>query len=229
LHDVCERLARAPLESHAFGSSIQQQHTTFGGGARVWSNRGAAPWTVADGRTLPEYGFFAQTPDAQAGVVLAGGRRLGFARSPGCFFADARAPDRGDGGIRAGRPEPDPGDRLPDFGPLATDGAFRLRHDRGDFWELVPLPGSLPFRAELSLAKLGAPGATVREVGMSGPLRADARPPRWSQDGDTLRLACDGAAFACRIVFAGDSREKAEEPAARGADQRRGAGSSPAR
>ncbi len=91
LHDVCDALARESLEAHAFGATVRQQHTAFSGHGQVWVNRGSnAVWTVADGKRLPEYGFYAETPDARCGVVLLDGQRAGFAQSETHFFADAR-------------------------------------------------------------------------------------------------------------------------------------------
>ncbi|MDD4017401.1 MAG: hypothetical protein PHV28_05600 [Kiritimatiellae bacterium] len=343
LHDVCAVLARETFETHAFGATVKQQHTAFSGGCRVWVNRGSnAVWTVADGKKLPEYGFYVSTPDAEAGVMLIGNRRAGFAKSRKSFFADARpthnplqvmsaassvsqgkylgngtfdvtfdwnvlrppltgyvpflhvcpvlsSPDSKDPiaihphmafdrnnleragrftasshivfppnvpagtyNIRYGLYRQDTGERLPiqgltdnrqrvcggvltveksgglftkgtftpesddvrgrvlglnvdgemlDFGPLVTDGAFRLLHGGRRAWRLIPLPGSHAFRAEIRLAELGAARAEVKTVETDGPFTAAAKAPEWSQDGATLRLACDGLSFAYRIVF----------------------------
>ena len=47
--------------------------------------------------------------------------------------------------------------KLVDFGPVVTNGAFRLLHPREGEWLLVPLPGSIGFEARLDLAALGRP------------------------------------------------------------------------
>jgi hypothetical protein len=343
LHDVCAVLARETFEAHAFGATIQQQHTAFSDGCRVWANRGTnLLWNVADGRLLPEYGFYVDTPDAQAGVFLLDGQRAGFAQSEKALFADARpvhnplrrmlvessvkegkylgngtfavvymwnvldpsfsgyvpfvhvCGDAVKGGsgenitfqtdmlfdrnllarpgafdvqaritvppylpageykIRYGLYRPGSGDRLQirgpsdggsricggvlqveksgdtftggrfvpentrddekalglnvtrkmlDFGPVVTDGAFRLLHENRQVWQLVPLPGSNPFRAEIRLAELGAKRAKVKRVEAAGPLHAAAKNPNWIQDGTTLRLFCDGNSFAYSIAF----------------------------
>jgi len=343
LHDVCDALARERFESHAFGPTIHQQHTVFGDGCRVWSNRDTnTPWNVA-GRVLPTYGFCVETPDAQAGIVLIDGQRAGYAQSAKTFFADARptfnplrrvaiessvasgsylgngafaityawdvldpsvagagyAPfvhissdalkgqggeniafqaempfDRallakagafeargriaipadmpaGDYKIRYGLYRPGSGDRLTirglsdggsrirggtlrvaksggaftsgtfipetmdaetdadlnvakkmlDFGPVVTDGAFRLLHANRKAWDVVPLPGSNPFRAEIRLTALNAKRARVARVENVGPFNAAAALPQWKQDGAVLTLACDGQSFAYRIMF----------------------------
>ncbi|HNX35550.1 MAG TPA: hypothetical protein PKM57_13035 [Kiritimatiellia bacterium] len=343
LHDVCDGLARETFETHAFGATIKQQHTTFSGGGQVWVNRGSnVVWTVAGGKPLPEYGFYAAMPDAEAGVVLIDGQRAGFAKSEDTFFADARprfnplrkmkaessaeagrylgdgafevtfnwnildpsldgyvpfihvcregAKDGGsekiafqadmrfdrsllkqagafkatariavpkdqpageykiryglynhvkgdrltirglaDGGQRilggvlkvaksgdtftggSFTPEADTGDeqalglnverRMLDFGPLVTDGAFRLVHAKRGEWLLIPLPGSMAFRAEIDLAAFGAKRAKVQAVESVDPSHSAAQAAVWTQDGATLRLSCDSQAFGYRIVF----------------------------
>jgi hypothetical protein len=343
LHDVCDALARASLEAHAFGPTIQQQHTAFSGGGKVWANRGTnVQWCVAKERVLPEYGFYAQTPAAEAGVVLLDGQRAGFAKSEKSFFADARpthnplrqmkvassvtegqyvgggafevvyawnvldptlagyvpfvhlcsekvkggegesiafqadmpfdrkllakagafevrtriaVPANLPGGeykLRYGLYRPGSGERVQirglsdggtrvrggvlvvekgadgftggrfvaeseqdeaqasglnvgrkmlDFGPVATDGAFRLAHADRKAWELVPLPGSNPFRAEIRLEALGAKRAKVKRVEAVDPFNAAAKHPDWVQSGSTLRLSCDGNSFAYGIFF----------------------------
>ena len=343
LHDVCDMLAREEFETHSFGATIKQQHTTFSDNGKVWVNRGSnLVWTVAGGKMLPEYGFYVDTPDAQAGVVLIDGQRAGFAQSEDHFFADARpvfnplrkvlvessvasgthlgkglfemtfnwnvldpsfdgyvpfihvcsdkAKDGGseriafqadmkfersalkrpgpftatariavpqefpageykiryglynhtkgdrmtirglsDGGQRicggvmkvektgnaitggAFVPETDEADskalglnvakRMLDFGPLITDGAFRLSHNSRRAWQLIPLPGSNPFRAEIKLATLGSKRAKVKAIEKIDPFHDAAKDAEWKQDGTTLRLACDGQSFGYRIIF----------------------------
>ena len=93
LHDVCAALAAQPLDTHQFGDTIHQQHTTFGTHSHVWANRGSNhTWRVTDNIHLPQYGFYAQTPTATAGVITRDGHRIAFAKTPGTFFADARPP-----------------------------------------------------------------------------------------------------------------------------------------
>ncbi len=343
LHDVCAVLARETFETHAFGATIKQQHTTFSDGGQVWANRGSnAVWTVADGKALPEYGFYAVTPDAEAGIVLIDGQRAGFAKSEDIFFADARPPsnplnkllvessategrylgkgvfevtftwnvldpsfdgfvpfvhicgDKGSAGnsekiafqadmgfdrallkkagaftakariavpqalpageyrIRYGLYRSGKGDRMTirgpsdggqrikggvlrvakngsdfttgqylpetggddneskeintarrmlDFGPIVTDGAFRLVHERRGEWQLIPLPGSQAFRATVDLAAFGKKRGQVKAVESIDPLHAAAKPAEWGQEGTSLHLSCDGQSFGYRIVF----------------------------
>jgi hypothetical protein len=87
---------------------------------------------------------------------------------------------------------------------LVTNGAFRLLLGAPAAWQLIPLPGSHAFRAEIRLGELGAKGNTVRGVEAVDPNHAAARPPVWRQQGDTLVLDCDGQSFAYRIALAAD-------------------------
>ncbi len=91
--------------------------------------------------------------------------------------------------------------KMLDFGPLVTDGAFRLLHADRKAWQLIPLPGSNPFCVEIKLAEFGAKRATVKAVEKNEPFNAAAKDPEWVQDGALLRLACDGQSFAYRILF----------------------------
>ncbi len=92
LNDICDELGRAKLEEHAFGPTIHQQQTAFSNGGKVYSNRGTNTWTVADGKVLPEYGFYGRTPESEAGVMLFNGVRGAFAHHGNVSFYDARPP-----------------------------------------------------------------------------------------------------------------------------------------
>ncbi|MDX9978492.1 MAG: sugar-binding protein [Lentisphaeria bacterium] len=336
LHDLCDDLARASFETHAFGASVRQQHTTFGDGSRVWVNRGEPAWEV-EGHRLPEYGFYAKSPQAEAGIVEIGGQRAAFARTADTLFADARPPFRsgsfrpastrvlggeylGDGKFRiriewrasaplesglrpfvhichpkdtsgerivhhgnttmdgewltkAGSYEAEitvaipadsfgglytvryglynpgkggyrispagniegsrarggqlkvdiaegkivGGEYLPEgewdhltglntegkpvaFGPVATNGAFRLHHAATGDWLLVPLPGSIAFRAEFDLAGLGRPATRVAASRVD-PLHPEAAEPTAEIRDGILHFAADGESFAYRIAL----------------------------
>ena len=90
LHDICDELAREEFETHEFGDTILQQHTTFGKNGKVWSNRGEEPWTVNGGRVLPRYGFYAENGATRAGIITLDGQRAAFAQSDKAVFVDAR-------------------------------------------------------------------------------------------------------------------------------------------
>ncbi|MBP5228498.1 MAG: hypothetical protein J6336_14045 [Kiritimatiellae bacterium] len=345
LHDLCAELAKAEFESHTFGETIHQQHTTFSNGAEIWSNRGSNEVTVAEGKRLPQYGFYAKTPDIEAGILLVDSQRAAFARSQDRIFVDARPPHSedsrkriasaaidgaylGDGHfeisaewtiltpvtgyvpfvhiipaghsdqivfqgnsainaealakqglfrdtftirfpkhlpagtyeIRYGLYDPKNGPRLGiiginddssrisggyltvakdgetfttgswkkpvdsfaeelelntdrrmlTFDAIATDGAFLLEHGRNGLmrrisgfyrtWILTPLPGSLPFRADISLEAFGAKGGSVYAVEPIDPISGkEAAEPEWSQAGDCLSISCDAGARHYRI------------------------------
>jgi len=85
-----------------------------------------------------------------------------------------------------------------DFGAVATNGAFRLRH-RGNEWELVPLPNSSAFKVELHLDRLSAPERKVRSIIAVDKDGKAAPETAFQQDGQTVRFSTDGKAFAYRI------------------------------
>ena len=88
-----------------------------------------------------------------------------------------------------------------DFGPVVTDGAFRLLHADCDAWQLIPLPASRPFRAEIRLDSFGAKRTKVKTVECIDPFHSFAKTPEWKQENDTLHLSCDALSFGYRIVF----------------------------
>lgn len=89
--------------------------------------------------------------------------------------------------------------RRMDFGGIVTDGSFRFDF-ASDTWQIVPLPGSLKFTAEIDIAVFGAAGRTVAAVAaIDAAPCADA--PVWKQTGTKLALSADAQAFAYRIVF----------------------------
>jgi len=99
-----------------------------------------------------------------------------------------------------GAPKLNEDSRMIDFGPIVTNGAFRLLHSGGE-WKLLPLQGSLPFRAEIRLGRLGAAGkrvAAVQGLSQDGVKLSDEP---FTQDGDTLKLDLNAAAFSYRVPF----------------------------
>jgi len=288
---------------------------------------------VAGKYQLPEYGFYARTRSAEAGVVLLDGHRASFASTEKSFFADARTPidsepgcfiatsavhiqkiahrayqltfdwevlkplksgyvpfihigraatnrnERidaqadmifdyalltqagtfqstaeirlppgfapGDYAVRYGLFNPQSGDRVPlrgieakgrcisagtlqiredgdsflpaesaanepglnaagtmvDFGPLVTDGAFRLIHSEHKEWQLIPLPSNRPFKAKLRLAAFGAEKRVAKSIELIDPSCEVARVPQWSQSDGCLNLSCDSLSFGYRILF----------------------------
>lgn len=79
-----------------------------------------------------------------------------------------------------------------DFSAVRTDGAFRLIHPETGDWELLPLPGSLPFSATIRLAALGAGSRQVKAVeGVRS----------WEVRDGVLTLSADGKAVRYWIRF----------------------------
>lgn len=102
LHDVCGSLGQAAFESLSFeDDNLHRLHTRFSNGGEVWANRATnAVWRLADGRTLPTYGWYAKTGDAESCVELRDGVRVGWARHPGWWFVDARPVGVDDGTVK---------------------------------------------------------------------------------------------------------------------------------
>lgn len=89
-------------------------------------------------------------------------------------------------------------EKVVDFGPVATNGAFRMRPFGGG-WELTPLPDSLPFKVSLDLAKLGSPG---RKITAATAIDADGNPAgeiKVRMEGGKAIFDVDGKAFAYRL------------------------------
>lgn len=91
--------------------------------------------------------------------------------------------------------------KVVDFGPVATNGAFRLRH-RGDAWELTPLPDSHAFNVTLDLAQLGAAGKRVESVSAVDIAGQPLGAVSVRQDGARADFAIDGRAFSYRLRLA---------------------------
>ena len=88
--------------------------------------------------------------------------------------------------------------KLIDFGTITTNGAFRLLH-HGKRWTLLPLPGSIPFAAQLRLERLGASGAKVMKVTALSQGMQRLGQKRFSQNGDVATMRLDATAFRYEI------------------------------
>ncbi len=90
--------------------------------------------------------------------------------------------------------------KMIDFGPVATNGAFRLQHTGND-WLLTPLPDSLPFDYILKLDHLGAKSTNISGI-MA--VDRDGKPLSVTKiqraDQNLLSFKTDGA-FAYKIHF----------------------------
>jgi len=88
--------------------------------------------------------------------------------------------------------------KLIDFGTITTNGAFRLLH-HGKRWTLLPLPGSIPFAAQLRLDGLGPSGANVTKVTALSQARESLREERFTQADGVVTLNLNGNAFRYEI------------------------------
>lgn len=90
--------------------------------------------------------------------------------------------------------------KMIDFGPVVTNGAFRLQHAGAD-WILTPLPDSQPFDFILKLKELGAKStniSAVTSIDMNGNPFSSAKIHRADQN--VLSFRTNGA-FAYKIHF----------------------------
>ena len=183
LHDICASLAKAELVTHEFGPTIHQQHTVFSNGAKVWTNRSTNETWVVEGRTLPQYGFFAEAPGGlSVGSVLAGGRHIAFSRSPERFFFD----------VRDGR-------GTVEFWAVKSARATFLEFPAGakEMKITPPRMYKTPYTVWIDLAKLGRADAGVKEV------RAEDVdvPVDWALKDGVLKVTVPAMAFRCVVIW----------------------------
>ena len=93
------------------------------------------------------------------------------------------------------------GGRMVDFGPAATNGAFRLIHG-GTSWQLIPLPGSPAFHVELRLDRLNASGQKVRDITAVRDDGDAGASVVFHQNGQAVCFATSDKVFSYRISFA---------------------------
>ncbi len=92
-------------------------------------------------------------------------------------------------------------DNIPvDFGPVITNGAFRLLHAARD-WELIPLPHSSGFSVALRLDRLEARGAKVTAISATDENGAASERVPFTQEGENARFDTAAGVFAYRISF----------------------------
>jgi len=90
---------------------------------------------------------------------------------------------------------------LVDFGPVSTNGAFRLNYD-GTEWKLIPLPDSSSFKVNLRLNELNATGrkaAAINAVDADGNIVDRVK---FLQEGESVRFDTAAGVFAYRISLA---------------------------
>ena len=164
LHDICKELGARPIISHAFGDDdIHRQIVRFGEDGAVHVNRGGDDWSV-EGATLPPYGFLARTNSLRADVLRRQGAVTSFAESGQGLFADARPPLGETTTATLARP-------VIDFGPVATNGAFRLTVEGERSARALLLPGCPAAEIRLRPARI----AGLAAAGCKSIVRIDGR------------------------------------------------------
>ncbi len=91
--------------------------------------------------------------------------------------------------------------KLIDFGPVATSGAFRLVYS-GNVWELIPLPGSPAFPVELQLDKLNARGQKIQALTAIGLDGKPVGPGSFQQNGNRVQFTTAAKVFAYQLQWA---------------------------
>ena len=92
-HDACAELGRAEFLSLDYDANIHRQHAVFSDGGEVWVNRQTNDvWTLANGVTLPPYGYYAKTRGTESAIAEKGGVRCAWAKGAERSFFDARRP-----------------------------------------------------------------------------------------------------------------------------------------
>jgi hypothetical protein len=90
--------------------------------------------------------------------------------------------------------------KMIDFGPVATNGAFRLIHGEKN-WQLIPLPNSAAFQVELHLNQLNASGQKVQTITVINPDGKSGEQVKFSQDGQTVHFETSADVFAYEVSF----------------------------
>jgi hypothetical protein len=155
--DFIRSIALDEIDSVEFvDSNIHRQIITWKSGARVYVNRANADWNVV-GKTLPQYGYFAQNGQIESSIERIKDVIVEQSRGPSSGYFNARSFNL------AGRREIRPAGRWNekkkpiDFGPVITDGAFRCRQ-KGNLIVVTPLPDIDVFTIEIHIDKLVSTG-----------------------------------------------------------------------
>ncbi len=91
--------------------------------------------------------------------------------------------------------------KVVNFGPVATNGAFRLVF-AGTNWQLTPLPDSPPFKVELRLDQLNAGGQKIKAITAVDSDGNTGGQVKFQQDGQTVYFVTAAKVFAYCISLA---------------------------
>lgn len=203
LHDLMRALALKRVGSVEFADGdIHRQIITYEGGEKLFVNRGETDWEVAK-HILPQYGFLAGAGDVEAAVMTSDGVVADWSRSPSSLYVNARRVDHQG---RAASEHPDdrrfnPSGKTVDFGPVRTNGGFRLTWDDNGM-TLTPLPEEGPFTVEIAVTKvLGRDIAAINKVMAVDEDGETMGTVDFSYAGGRLRFKADGKAFAYRATW----------------------------
>jgi hypothetical protein len=90
------------------------------------------------------------------------------------------------------------GRKIVDFGPVASNGSFKLQFDRPQ-WRLIPLPESDPFEVRLRLDQLGAGGLKAVKVDALDPNGRIIAETKVRREGEDVCFETTEGAFEHRI------------------------------
>ncbi|MCB1231719.1 MAG: hypothetical protein KDN19_15725 [Verrucomicrobiae bacterium] len=167
------------------------------------------PDSIEDRSTFAiRYGLYQPGPGGERLPLLGQLDRTGRARGGTIQIGTT---EQGKPRLRWGAVPPDPAEaarearlnldgKMIDFGPVVTNGAFRLNHADPD-WELIPLPGSEAFEVMLRLNELSARDRVVKSIAAMNSDRQPLESIDFTQEGDRLRFQTRAKPFGYRISF----------------------------
>jgi len=204
LHDICAELGKRPMTGHEFAeNNIHRQIVRFGDDATVRVNRGKDDWTVAS-TILPQYGFVAHArivgaqpaapSEVRAEVTRRNGVVCAYAESPNALVVDARPP-------RPSLIQANTERKVIDFGPVVTNGAFRLLREK-DSCRVIVLPGCPPSEIRLRLSRLtGQPNLRVSRIEKTGDDGNVVGQTEFQQSGDEVVFQTQTSDFGYLIPW----------------------------
>jgi len=140
----------------------------------------------ADGRRLPMLGAVDRTGRARGGHIHVENTAISWQPEPPDAAAEARSERL------------NMSDKLVDFGPVTTNGAFRLIYG-GTNWQLIPLPGSPAFHVKLRLDQLNAGEQKVQAITAVDADGNAVDQVKFQQDGQNVHFDTAAKVFAYRI------------------------------
>jgi len=203
LQDLMRAIALKRVLSVGFADGdIHRQVITYEGGAKVFVNRGDTDWKVST-HILPQYGFLARAGDIEVAVEKRDRIVVDRCSSRSGLYVNARKVDH------QGRPasqHPDdlrfsPSGKTVDFGPVRTNGAFRLTWG-DEAMTLTPLPAEGAFPVEIFVRRLlGNDKAKIESVTALDETGNTMGAIEFTFTEGKLSFKPDGRAFAYRVIW----------------------------